>query len=173
MSPQINTPQVFKIASAFYPCFFKENIRRRCLTSKVCMCNLMLCQEQHVAHELWAEQVWSKKWRRIKNDFVSKQIRNIFQIKEILASLCINQICIWVGVIHSNDLKHSMSFGLQYQQTTHRQHICFKWFPELIENIYLNNFKWLVYIIHFFHSFTLFSVYPPTGKIPRMWKLSK
>jgi len=26
---------------------------------------------------------------------------------------------------------------------------------------------------HFIHSFTLFSVYPYTGKVPRMWKLSK
>jgi len=25
----------------------------------------------------------------------------------------------------------------------------------------------------FIHSFTLFSIYPYTGKVPRMWKLSK
>jgi len=27
--------------------------------------------------------------------------------------------------------------------------------------------------VQFIHSFTLFSIYPYTGKVPRMWKLSK
>ena len=31
-----------------------------------------------------------------------------------------------------------------------------------------------IFFIHsFIHSFTLFSVYPYTDKVPRMWKLSK
>jgi len=107
----------------------------------------MLCKQQHVAHELWAEQAWSKIWRRNRQKFLWKQIRNIFQITEILASLSINQICIWIGVVYSNHLKHGMSFSIRYQYTMHQEGIWFKWFPELIENIYLNSLKWLVFVM--------------------------
>ena len=45
----------------------------------------------------------------------------------------------------------------------------------------MDNFKFHLYrnqarkwkVMDFTHSFTLFSVYPYTGKVPRMWKLSK
>jgi hypothetical protein len=56
-----------KIASAFYPNIAKEKVRRRILTSIVCMSNLMLCQQKYVAHELQAEQEWSKIWKRNNN----------------------------------------------------------------------------------------------------------
>jgi hypothetical protein len=58
----------------------------------------MLWQQQQVAHELQAEQNWSKMWRRNYNVFVWGWIRNVFQIMRRLSLLSINLICIWIGV---------------------------------------------------------------------------
>ena len=57
-----------------------EKIRWCFLTSIVYMSNLMLCQQQHVAHELQTEQAWPKMWRRNKNGYFLKKSQKIISV---------------------------------------------------------------------------------------------
>ena len=65
-------PENLQNCLGFIHNFGKGNIRRPFLTSLVCMSNLILSQQQHVAHEVQAEQAWPKMWRRNKKGFFKK-----------------------------------------------------------------------------------------------------
>jgi hypothetical protein len=54
MSPQINSPKVFKIASGFYFGFATEKCTKLSLMSTG---NITLCLEQHTARKKRVEQV--------------------------------------------------------------------------------------------------------------------
>jgi hypothetical protein len=57
MSPQINGPKVFKIASAFYFGFARAKCTKLSLVSNVSTGNITLHREQHVAYKKRVEQV--------------------------------------------------------------------------------------------------------------------
>jgi hypothetical protein len=57
MSPQINGPKVFKIASAFYFGFARAKCTKLSLVSNVSTGNITLRHEQHVACKKRVEQV--------------------------------------------------------------------------------------------------------------------
>jgi hypothetical protein len=57
MSPQITSPKVFKIASAFYFGSAREKCTKLSLVSNVSTGNITLCREQRIAHKKRGEQV--------------------------------------------------------------------------------------------------------------------